>query len=113
MEKISGRTDDMLIVRGVNVFPTQIEELILGVSGLSPHYQLVLSRDGRLDDLEVQVEARTPFELDEARDHAAGELAHAIKAHIGTTAKVSVLKPGEIERSLGKAKRVIDKRPKA
>jgi phenylacetate-CoA ligase len=112
MEKVSGRTDDMMIVRGVNVFPTQIEELILGVSGLSPHYQLILSRDGRLDDLEVQVEARTPSDLNEAREHAASELAHAMKAHIGVTAKVSALAPGEIERSLGKAKRVIDKRPK-
>jgi phenylacetate-CoA ligase len=112
MEKVSGRTDDMMIVRGVNVFPTQIEELILGVSGLSPHYQLILSRDGRLDELEVQVEARSPSDLNEPRDHAACELAHAMKAHIGVTAKVSVLTPGQIERSLGKAKRVIDKRRK-
>ena len=67
MEKISGRTDDMMIVRGVNVFPTQIEELILTVAGLSPHYQLILTREGRLDDLEVQVEARSSSELDEAR----------------------------------------------
>ena len=113
MERISGRTDDMMIVRGVNVFPTQIEELILGVSGLSPHYQLILSRAGRLDDLEVQVEARAPSDSDEARDHAAGKLRHAMKAHIGISAKVRVLAPGQIERSLGKAKRVIDKRPKA
>ncbi len=113
MEKISGRTDDMMIVRGVNVFPTQIEELILTVAGLSPHYQLVLTREGRLDDLEVQVEARSSSELDEARARSASELEHAMKAHIGVNAKVSVLKPGQIERSLGKAKRVIDQRPKA
>jgi phenylacetate-CoA ligase len=113
MEKISGRTDDMMIVRGVNVFPTQIEELLLGIPGLCGHYQLVLSREGRLDELEVQVEARSPSDLDQARAHAVGELEHAMKARIGITAKVSVLKPGEIERSLGKAKRVIDKRPKA
>jgi phenylacetate-CoA ligase len=113
MEKVSGRTDDMMIVRGVNVFPTQIEELILDVPGLSPHYQLILSRDGRLDDLEVQVEARAPLDPDEARAHKAAELEHAMKAHIGISAKVSVLSPGQIERSLGKAKRVIDKRPKA
>ncbi|HEY3622078.1 MAG TPA: phenylacetate--CoA ligase PaaK [Roseiarcus sp.] len=113
MEKISGRTDDMMIVRGVNVFPTQIEELLLGIPGLCGHYQLVLSREGRLDELEVQVEARSPSDLDQARGHAVGELEHAMKARIGITAKVSVLKPGEIERSLGKAKRVIDKRPKA
>ena len=70
MEKVSGRTDDMMIVRGVNVFPTQIEELLLGVPGLSPHYQLILTREGRLDELEVQVEARSSSELDEARAHA-------------------------------------------
>ena len=113
MEKVSGRTDDMMIVRGVNVFPTQIEELILGVPGLSPHYQLILTREGRLDDLEVQVEARTPSDSGEARDQAEGKLTHAMKAHIGISAKVSILAPGQIERSLGKAKRVIDKRPKA
>ena len=112
MEKISGRSDDMMIVRGVNVFPTQIEELILRVPSLSPHYQLILTREGRLDELEVQVEARPASDLDEARAHAAGELAHAMKARVGVSAKVSVLEPGAIERSLGKAKRVIDKRPK-
>jgi phenylacetate-CoA ligase len=112
MEKISGRTDDMMIVRGVNVFPTQIEELILGVPSLCGHYQLILTREGRLDELEVQVEARSSPDLDQARAHAS-ELEHAMKAHIGITATVSVRKPGEIERSLGKAKRVIDKRPKA
>jgi len=110
IEKVSGRTDDMMIVRGVNVFPTQIEELLLGVPGLSPHYQLVLTREGRLDELEIQVEARSS-ELTAA--HAANELAHAVKERIGVSAKVSVLEPGAIERSLGKAKRVIDKRPKA
>src|SRR5271170_3639157 len=74
MEKISGRTDDMMIVRGVNVFLTQIEELILGVPSFSAHYQLILTREGRLDDLEVQVEARSPADLDEARARGAGEL---------------------------------------
>ena len=113
MEKVSGRTDDMMIVRGVNVFPTQIEELILSNPGLCGHYQLILTREGRLDELEVQVEARSPSNLDQARAHAGSDLAHAMKAHIGITAKVSVLAPGQIERSLGKAKRVIDKRPKA
>jgi phenylacetate-CoA ligase len=112
MEKISGRTDDMMIVRGVNVFPTQIEELVLGIPSFSAHYQLILTREGRLDDLEVQVEARSLADLDEASAHAS-ELEHAMKAHVGITAKVSVLEPGQIERSLGKAKHVIDKRPKA
>ena len=112
IEKISGRTDDMMIVRGVNVFPTQIEELLLGVPGLSAHYQLILTRDDRLDELEVRVEARSRDESDEARAHAAKELAHEMKSRIGISAKVSVAEPGGIERSLGKAKRVIDKRPK-
>jgi phenylacetate-CoA ligase len=113
IEKISGRSDDMMIVRGVNVFPTQIEELLLRVPALSGHYQLILSREGRLDALDVHVEARTVAQSDEAHAHAAIELAHAIKQRIGVTAKVSVMAPGQIERSAGKAKRVIDKRPKA
>jgi phenylacetate-CoA ligase len=113
MEKVSGRTDDMMIVRGVNVFPTQIEELLLRIATLSPHYQLVLTREGRLDELEVQVEARSSEVSGEARGRSANELAHEIKERVGVTAKVSVLAPGQIERSAGKAKRVIDKRPKA
>jgi phenylacetate-CoA ligase len=113
MEKVSGRSDDMMIVRGVNVFPTQIEELVLRVPALSGHYQIVLSREARLDQLEVQVEARSSSELDEARAHGASELAHEIKSRIGVSALVTVLAPAEIERSAGKARRVIDKRPKA
>ena len=90
-----------MIVRGVNVFPTQIEELILGVPSFSAHYQFILTREGRLDDLEVQVEARSPADLDEAGAHAS-ELEHAMKAHIGINAKVSVLKP---VRSSGRSAR--------
>jgi phenylacetate-CoA ligase len=112
IEKISGRSDDMMIVRGVNVFPTQIEELLLRVPALSGHYQIILSREGRLDDLEVKVEARSRSESSAARAHAASELAHAIKSTIGVSAEVTVLAPAEIERSTGKAKRVIDNRPK-
>jgi phenylacetate-CoA ligase len=100
MERISGRSDDMLIVRGVNVFPSQIEELILQQPGLSPHYVLELSKDGPLDHLTVVVEG------DEAGTAA---LKHAIKSYIGITADVRI---GAVERSIGKAKRVIDKRPK-
>jgi phenylacetate-CoA ligase len=111
IEKISGRSDDMMIVRGVNVFPSQIEELLLRVPGLSAHYQIILSKEGRLDQIEVQVEARR-HESDEARAHAAKELAHEVKERVGVTAQVTVMAPGEIERSTGKAKRVIDKRPK-
>src|SRR5271155_5218296 len=113
MEKISGRSDDMMIVRGVNGFPTQIEELILGIPSFSANYQLILTREVRLDQLEVQVEARSSSELDEARAHGASELAHEIKSRIGVSALVTVLAPAEIERSAGKARRVIDKRPKA
>jgi phenylacetate-CoA ligase len=112
IEKISGRSDDMMIVRGVNVFPTQIEGLLLRVPTFSGHYQLILSRKGRLDELEVQAEARSSLELERAREEGARELAQAIKANIGVSAVVSVRGPGEIERSTGKAKRVIDKRPK-
>jgi phenylacetate-CoA ligase len=112
IEKISGRSDDMIIVRGVNVFPTQLEELLLRIPSLSGHYQLFLTREGRLDDLEIHVEARKTPQSDDARAHAARELAHAIKERVGITAKVSVMAPGQIERSVGKAKRVIDKRPK-
>ncbi|MCS6854596.1 MAG: phenylacetate--CoA ligase [Elioraea sp.] len=109
MEKITGRSDDMIILRGVNVFPSQVEEQILRVEGLSPHYRIVLAREGRLDSMTVEVEA-----LPEATERAAmaSELAHHIKSVIGVSAAVSVLDPGAIERSTGKAKRVIDRRPK-
>ena len=111
MEKITGRTDDMMIIRGVNVFPTQIEELLLEISPLTAHYQIVLSREARLDEMEVNVEARP--DADASARTAAGErLAHDIKSRIGVTAKVVVLDPGGIERSMGKARRVIDNRPK-
>ncbi|MBW8904085.1 MAG: phenylacetate--CoA ligase [Betaproteobacteria bacterium] len=100
MEKITGRSDDMLIVRGVNVFPSQIEELILKQAGLSPHYVLELSKQGPLDHLAVIVEGDTA---------AAAQLQHHIKSYVGVSAEVRV---GTVERSIGKAKRVIDKRPK-
>ena len=108
MEKITGRTDDMLIVRGVNVFPTQIEEQILRFDSLAGHYQIILTREGRLDAMQVQVEAR-PEAWGTNTDHGA-ELAHRIKQLIGITARVDILAPGSIERSLGKARRVIDRR---
>jgi phenylacetate-CoA ligase len=105
MARITGRSDDMLIVRGVNVFPSQIEELILREPTLGPHYVLELTRDGRLDCLTVRVEGR------EAADEEAGRaLQHRIKSLIGVSADVQVVAPGAIERSQGKAKRVIDKR---
>ena len=112
MARITGRSDDMLIVRGVNVFPTQVEEQILKVKGLSAHYQIVLTREGRLDEAEVVVEAAPASVGEEARKASAAELGHHIKGLIGITAKISVVDPGGVERSQGKARRVIDKRPK-
>jgi len=101
MEKITGRSDDMLIIRGVNVFPSQIEELILKQPQLSPHYVLELSKDGPLDHLTVLVEGK-----------GGDALRHDIKSYIGITADVKEVPISSIERSIGKAKRVIDKRPK-
>ena len=109
MEKVTGRTDDMMIVRGVNVFPTQIEEQILTIEGLAPHYLCVLTRPGNLDVLTVQVE--TSGEPDEEPDDELGRLlADRIKHRVGVTAKVEVLAPHALERSLGKAKRISDQR---
>ncbi len=111
MEKITGRSDDMLIVRGVNLFPTQVEELILRVAGLSPHFQLVLSRPDRLDELTVRVEARPEAASADERLRSEQALAGLIKETIGVTAAVDVLEPDLIERSAGKAQRVLDLRP--
>ena len=109
MQKVTGRTDDMMIVRGVNVFPTQIEEQILAVEGLAPHYLCVLTRPGNLDELTVRVEAVDPAV---AREPLARELAGRIKNLIGVTARVEVTDPHGLERSLGKAKRISDQRPR-
>jgi len=116
MDKITGRSDDMMIIRGVNLFPTQIEELILKQPQLSAQYQLVLSRDGHLDKLDVIVELRQEVsgKLSAAEVDAAGrELQHLIKTYAGITTKVTVQPADTIERTaVGKAKRVLDKRPK-
>jgi phenylacetate-CoA ligase len=112
MEKITGRADDMMIVRGVNVFPTQIEEELLKIETLAAHYQIVLTREGRLDEMEIFVEARAHAVPEEQRSAASRRLAHAIKSQVGVAAKVTVAAPGAIERSLGKARRVVDRRPK-
>ncbi len=114
--KITGRSDDMLIIRGVNVFPTQIEELILKNPKLAPVYQLVVTRDGYLDKLDVLVEARgevsTHLSSIES-DAMARELEHHIKAFVGVSTKVRVMATGTVERtSTGKARRVVDRRPK-
>ncbi len=112
MEKITGRSDDMMIVRGVNVFPTQIEELILACDGLSAHFHVELTREDRLDALTVVVEARESHAADEARAGQAAVLGHRVKELIGISAAIRVLAPGGVERSMGKARRVIDKRPR-
>ena len=112
MEKITGRSDDMMIVRGVNVFPTQIEELILRDERLAPHFVIELRREDRLDEMTVKVEARAGAD-DATRAACNRDLAHQIKALIGVTAAVETTPPGAIERSLGKAKRIVDLRGKS
>lgn len=112
IEKITGRSDDMMILRGVNVFPSQIEEQILKCRGLSPHFQIELSRTGRMDDMTVHVEANPDACDERAREAARKELAHHIKSVIGVTAQVNVSMPGGVARSEGKAKRIVDNRPK-
>jgi len=111
MGRIGGRSDDMLIIRGVNVFPSQVEELILQMPALAPHYQLVVTRDGHLDALAVLCELREGGA--DNVDALARDLQHRIKTYIGVTTAVTLLPPLGIERSLtGKARRVVDKRPK-
>ena len=114
MQKITGRSDDMLIIRGVNVFPSQIEELILKQPKLAPHYQIEVTRPEKLDEIAVLVEpAQHLSTMAEAeRNTEAFALAHAIKTFVGVSAAVKVQNAGAIERSMGKAKRVVDKRPK-
>lgn len=113
MGRVSGRADDMIILRGINVFPTQIEELILRTPELSPHYQLVLARPHRLDELTVRVEARPQSAGSRERLDAGTRLARLVKDRVGVTVAVDVVEPELLERSLGKAQRVVDLRPKA
>jgi len=109
MEKITGRSDDMIILRGVNVFPTQIEEIVLRTAGLSPHFQLVLRTQGRLDTLTVRVEAR-PDTRSERRGTAAAELVSSVKETVGVTVTCEVVDPETLERSVGKLRRLKDQR---
>ena len=113
MEKVTGRSDDMLIIRGVNVFPTQIEEILLKDERLSPHYFLEVRREGRLDDLTVVVEAKAGVGDEATRAAAGQDLAGHIKSRIGITSTVTVMEPDAVERSMGKAQRIVDLRPKA
>ena len=110
--RITGRSDDMLIIRGVNVFPSQIEEILLANDRLSPHYVLEVRRDGHLDDLDVLVERRVEMPA-EAKVAVERDVERSIKGTIGVSTKVRVVEPGTVQRSQGKAVRVIDKRPKA
>jgi phenylacetate-CoA ligase len=109
MERVTGRSDDMIILRGVNLFPTQIEELILRTPALSPHFQCVLTREGRLDALTVAVERRGDAEAGAAWQ-AGAELAKLVKSTIGVTVAVDVVEPDDIERSMGKMRRIVDRR---
>ncbi|MDQ1599177.1 MAG: phenylacetate-CoA ligase [Actinomycetota bacterium] len=109
MEKVTGRSDDMIILRGVNLFPTQVEELILRTPELSPHFQCVLRRAGRLDSMTVRVERRPQASAGEG-ERAGATLAGMVKASIGVTVDVEVVEPDGIERSVGKMRRIVDER---
>jgi phenylacetate-CoA ligase len=111
IKRITGRNDDMLIIRGVNVYPSQIEAVLVGMDGIAPHYQLVVERRGSLDELTVEVETVRAFAPDETRE-IERKVAHHVKSLIGVTASVAAKKPGEVPRSQGKAVRVRDLRPK-
>ena len=109
MEKVTGRSDDLVILRGVNLFPTQIEEIVLRTPGVSPHFQLRLTREGRLDVLTVRAEAR-PGATPEQRAAAAASVAASVKDSIGVSVRVEILDPETLERSVGKFRRIVDER---
>ncbi|MEV2247376.1 phenylacetate--CoA ligase PaaK [Streptomyces sp. NPDC049970] len=112
MEKVTGRSDDMVILRGVNLFPTQIEEIVLRTPGVAPHFQLRLTRQGRLDALTVRAEARTGATADE-RAAAVRSIAAAVKDGVGVSVSVEIVDPETLERSVGKIRRVVDLREDA
>ncbi len=109
MDKITGRSDDMMIIRGVNVFPTQIEEHLLTIDGLSPHYYIELSKQGHMDAMKINVELTSAPTAD-LEQQVTKELTHRIKTYVGVSSSVRVHPPGGIPRSEGKAKRIVDKR---
>ena len=111
MQKVTGRSDDMLIIRGVNLFPTQIEAILLQDERLSPHYLLEVRRSGRLDELTVVVEGKAGAADEETRETVGRDLAGHIRSRIGITVDVQVREPESLERSIGKAKRIVDLRP--
>ena len=110
MDKITGRSDDLIILRGVNVFPSQIEEHILKIDGISPHYQIELAKDGPLDSMTVRVEAAPGNEDDDRRAALAALLGENIKQNVGISAAINVTPVGAVDRSAGKAVRIIDRR---
>lgn len=112
MDKVTGRSDDMLIIRGVNLFPSQIETVLLSMEGISPHYLLIVDRQNNLDTLELQVEVDQQYFTDRIKElqTISAKLKHAIESATGISVNVKLVEPKTIERSEGKAKRVIDKR---
>ena len=113
MEKITGRSDDMMILRGVNVFPTQIEEQVMATDGLAPYFQIELHKAGPMDAMRVMVEADPHSADDASRATAEAALVKRVKDLVGVSCEVSVKEPGGVPRSQGKAVRVVDNRPKA
>ena len=115
MARVSGRTDDMLIIRGVNVFPSQIESVLVGFEEAEPHYQLILRREGALDTLEVQVEVNQRFFSDEIKEleNLRRKIKSELESVLGISTRIKLVEPQTIARSEGKAKRVIDERPKS
>ena len=110
MEKVTGRSDDMMILRGVNIFPTQIEEQVMATPGLAPHFQIELSRDARMDQMRILCEAQLGQADAAARTHAAADLSRRVKDTIGIRVVVDIADPGSVARSEGKAVRIIDRR---
>ncbi|HET6634993.1 MAG TPA: phenylacetate--CoA ligase, partial [Streptomyces sp.] len=109
MEKVTGRCDDMIILRGVNLFPAQVEEIVLRTPGVAPHFQLRLTREGRMDHLTVRAEAR-PGATPEQRAAAVETIARGVKDGVGVSVTVDVVAPETLERSVGKIRRIIDER---
>lgn len=109
MEKVTGRSDDMVILRGVNLFPTQIEEIVLRTPAVAPHFQLLLTRQGRLDALTVRAEARADATVAD-REKAAAAIAAAVKEGVGVSVGVEIVDPESLERSVGKIRRIVDLR---
>ena len=112
MEKVTGRSDDMMIVRGVNVFPTQIEEILLEDAKLSPNYQIELTREERLDVMTLLVEPKESGLSESVLQESSGRLRQQVKNRIGVSVQVRMQPVGGVERSMGKARRIVDKRPK-